>query len=161
MIIKKITVEDVPFLNETRNLVAQEYLHDSRTFTVDESLVWFNTFKPDYWIIWLNEERIGYFRLSNHSQESKNIYVGADIHPKFQGKGYGYQAYKKFLPILFGDYNLNKVSLEVLVTNKRAINLYHKLGFFNEGTKRQEVLKNNVYIDSCIMSMLRSEYKYD
>jgi RimJ/RimL family protein N-acetyltransferase len=38
-----------------------------------------------------------------------------------------------------------------------AYNLYKKLGFVDEGIKRQEVLKNGVYVDSVIMSMLRSE----
>jgi RimJ/RimL family protein N-acetyltransferase len=37
--------------------------------------------------------------------------------------------------------------------------LYKKLGFVQEGTKRKEIYKNGVYIDSEIMSMLRDEYE--
>lgn len=156
----KLNLEDIEFLVETRNLVAEEYLHDSRKFSVEEAKNWFLNTSPDYYVIWLNDTKIGYFRTSNYSNINKNIYIGADIHPNFQGKGYAYQAYLKFIPFLFGEYNLNKISLEVLATNTRAIKLYYKLGFFLEGTKRQEILKNSKYVDSHIMSMLRSEYKH-
>jgi len=47
----------------------------------------------------------------------------------------------------------------VLETNQRAINLYNKLGFIKEGVKREEVLKNNKWINSIVMSILKSEYK--
>jgi RimJ/RimL family protein N-acetyltransferase len=149
--------EDLEFLNETRNLVAEEYLHDSRKFTLDETYEWFEKNNPSYWTIWKAEERIGYFRLSNYSESNKNIYIGSDIHPSFQGKGYGYEAYLQFIPILFNKLNLHKITLEVLSSNLRAIHLYKKIGFVYEGTKRQEVFKNNKYVDSIIMSMLYNE----
>ena len=157
---KKIQENDLHFLNEVRNLYAEEFLHDSRCFSINETHYWFNKFNPDYWIIWNDNKRIGYFRLSNHSKENFNIYVGADIHPDFIGQGLGYKSYKEFLNFLFNDpaYELNKVSLEVLATNERALHLYKKLGFIYEGCKRQEVLKNNMYIDSIIMSILKQEW---
>ena len=54
---------------------------------------------------------------------------------------------------------LHKLSLEVLSTNKRAINLYKKLGFIKDGKKREDVLKPDGYVDSIIMSLLESEWK--
>jgi RimJ/RimL family protein N-acetyltransferase len=156
----KITFEDLAFLNGVRNLYAEEFLHDSRTFSLFETHGWFHRFNPDYWIIWEGEERAGYFRLSNHSKENRNIYIGADIHPGFAGIGLGYKSYKEFLNFLFneGEYDLHKVSLEVLATNTRAIHLYKKLGFVQEGCKRQEVLKGDTYVDSIIMSILKDEF---
>jgi RimJ/RimL family protein N-acetyltransferase len=89
---------------------------------------------------------------------NKNIYIGADISPKFKGKGLGKLSYEKFIPFLFETYNLNKISLEVLSNNIIALNLYKKLGFVTEGVKRQEVYKNNQWVDSIIMSILKNEY---
>jgi RimJ/RimL family protein N-acetyltransferase len=152
-----ITKEDLPFLNETRNLVAKEFLHDSRSFALEETIDWFEKHKPNYWMIWVDDCRIGYFRLSNYSVENRNIYIGADIHPSYQGKGYGYESYLKFLPFLFEELSLHKITLEVLSSNKRAIHLYNKLGFVHEGAKRQEVLKEDAHVDSHIMSILRDE----
>ena len=156
----KITFNDLRFLNDIRNLYAKEFLHDSRTFDLLQTYNWFNNTNPNFWIIWVNGDKIGYFRLSNYSKENHNIYIGADIHPKFIGKGLGYESYKEFMSFLFNDkeYNLHKISLEVLATNSRAIHLYKKLGFIQEGCKRQEVLKDDMYVDSIIMSILKNEF---
>ena len=53
---------------------------------------------------------------------------------------------------------MNKVSLEVLEHNERARRLYQRLGFVLEGVKRQEVWRNDRYLDSLLFSMLRSEF---
>lgn len=55
--------------------------------------------------------------------------------------GLGYNCYKKFIPFIFNYLNLHKISLEVLVTNDIAINLYKKIGFIFEGIKREDVIK--------------------
>jgi RimJ/RimL family protein N-acetyltransferase len=66
----------------------------------------------------------------------------------------------KFIPFIFDLYNLHKISLEVLSTNTRAISLYENLGFIKDGVKREEVYKNGKWIDSIIMSILKSEYEF-
>ena len=156
---KKIKEEDLQFLNYVRNEYCEEFLHDSRQFTLEETKEWFYKYNPDFYIITLDDERIGYFRLSNYSDVNKNIYIGADISPKFKGKGLGKLSYEKFIPFLFESYNLNKISLEVLSNNIIALNLYKKLGFVTEGVKRQEGYKNNQWVDSIIMSILKNEYE--
>jgi len=150
--------KDLEFLNEIRNYCAEEYLHDSRIFSLSDTLNWFRSTNPQYYIIFNNEEKIGYFRLSNYSIINRNIYIGADLHPKFWGKKLSYPSYQKFINYLFINYNLNKISLEVLSTNIRAYNLYKKLGFTQEGIKRQEIFKQNQFVDSIIMSLLKTEY---
>jgi len=156
--INRIQIDDLPFLCEVRNNYAEDFLHDSRTFTIDQTVEWFHKTNPDFWIIRDKNSRIGYFRLSNHSIINRNIYIGADIAPQFKGLGYAKKAYSIFMPKLFENYNLNKISLEVLSTNNVAINLYKKLGFVQEGIKRQEVLKKEVFVDSIIMSVLKQDY---
>jgi diamine N-acetyltransferase len=157
---RRLEIGDLDFLMEIRNGYAADFLHDSRTFDLAQTCEWFIKTQPDYWIISLEERRVGYFRLSNHSETNRNIYVGADIHPDFQGKGIATKAYREFLPFLFQEYDLNKISLEVLASNEKAIHLYEKLGFVYEGKKRQEVLKGKAFVDSIVMSMLRSEINF-
>lgn len=158
LLFHKIQPHDLPFLCKVRNHYAEDFLHDSRTFTLEQTTEWFEKTNPNFWIIRDKDRRIGYFRLSNHSVENKNIYIGADISPEFRGLGYAKKAYSIFIPFLFEKYELNKISLEVLSTNQVAINLYKKLGFFQEGIKRQEVWKKNTYVDSIIMSILKREF---
>ena len=155
----KLTYNDLPFLNEVRNECAVEYLHNSDTHTLEQTQEWFNKTNPEFWVIWENGERVGYFRTSEWSFENKNCYVGADIHKNCRGRGLGYEAYIKFLPFLFNKFELHKISLEVLSTNKRAISLYENVGFIVEGIKRDEVWKNGVWVDSIIMSILEDELK--
>ena len=157
---RKIKIEDLVFLNYVRNGYCEEFLHDGRKFTIDKTIKWFEKYTPDWYIIQNDGENIGYFRLSNHSMDAMNIYVGADIVPEHTGRGLGYSSYKVFLPYIFAEYGLNKVSLEVLSTNERAINLYKKIGFIVEGVKREEVLKKGKFVDSIIMSILRKELKW-
>lgn len=158
---RKLVTDDLLFLNKVRNECAKKYLHDSRTFTLEETVNWFNQKKPNFWTIWNNDVRIGYFRTSNYSAENKNIYVGADLHKNFRGKGLAYESYCKFLPFLFKEFDLHKISLEILETNEKAINLYKKLGFKIDGIKRDEILKNNAWVNSIVMSIMKNELNYE
>lgn len=155
---RKIQYEDCDFINEVRNSCAEKYLHESKKYSVDETKKWFYTLEIPYYVVYKNKIKIGYFRLSNYSEGNNSLYMGMDIHERFRGNGYASESYKMFIPYIFDKYQLNKISLEVLSTNIIAYNLYKKLGFVVEGVKRQEVLKNNVYIDSIIMSLLRKEF---
>jgi RimJ/RimL family protein N-acetyltransferase len=157
---REMTYEDLEFFLEVRNSCAPEYLHDSRLFDFDSAYVWwFNGAKKEYYIIEYDGVKIGYFRTSNYSEDNKNIYIGADLHSDWRGMGLSYVAYLQFIPFMFESLKLHKISLEVLSTNTRAINLYKKLGFVEEGRKREEVLKNGIYVDSVIMSILKDEYE--
>ena len=152
-------MSDLAFFNEVRNSCAEKYLHDSRKFTLEETQKWFLHTSNIYYIIENNGDRIGYFRTSNHSEINKNIYIGADLYENYRGMGLGYQAYKLFIDHLFTEFGFHKISLEVIETNGIAIRLYQKLGFIEEGRKREEVKKGGMYFDSVIMSILRSEWK--
>lgn len=158
MIFKPIETEDeLVFLNGVRNDCAAEFLHDSSTYSLDDTRRWHAQLKTPYYIVYDDGKKIGYFRTSNYSSINKNMYIGMDLHREFRGKGLAFQAYIVFIPYVFFSYLLNKVSLEVLASNIKAYDLYKRLGFVEEGIKRQEVYKNGIYIDSIIMSMLKSE----
>jgi len=53
--------------------------------------------------------------------------------------------------------NLNRVHLTVLANNERAVALYRRLGFKEEGCLRQAQFKNGQYLDVLVMSLLREE----
>lgn len=151
---------DVRFVNSVRNRYSKTYLHDSRTFTDEEALTWYKKSKPEFYIIEYLNKDIGYFRTSSYSKENRHICIGCDISPEFTNRGLGYISYRAFIGFIFKKYDLNKVYLEVLSTNERAIYLYEKLGFIKEGVKREEVLKDGEYIDSVIYSILKKEYNF-
>jgi len=75
------------------------------------------------------------------------------------GKGYGTEATRLAVEYAFGDLDLRKVSLGVMVKNVAAIKTYQRLGFVTEGTKRQEVLLEGKFEDVHWMGLLRDEYQ--
>lgn len=123
----KIKIDDLSFLHKVRNLYAKEFLHDKRLFEYDEVVDWFKKTNPNYWIISLKNEKIGYFRLNEQTNDS--IWIGADIAPEFTGKGYAKIAYNEFMYFLNKEFGIKTFYLLVLKSNTRAINLYNKLGF--------------------------------
>lgn len=154
----KITEEDLEFVNEVRNECV-EFLHDSNTFSLEQTKEWFKNTNPLFYVIWAEDIRIGYFRTSNYSKQNNNIYIGADIHKNYRGMGYGYLSYIQFIPFLFEELKLNKISLEVLESNNRAYSLYLKVGFSIVALKKEDVYKNGKYENSILMSILKKDLK--
>jgi diamine N-acetyltransferase len=74
------------------------------------------------------------------------------------GKGIGRDATVQMIHHAFDNLNLNRVQLVVLSTNKRAINLYKKIGFKKEGVLRQSVYKNGDFIDLVLMAIFKDDF---
>ncbi|WP_306432182.1 GNAT family N-acetyltransferase [Staphylococcus haemolyticus] len=54
---------------------------------------------------------------------------------------------------------MHKVDLKVFSFNDKAINLYKKLGFKEEGRNREAIYRNGFYQDIINMGLLENEYK--
>lgn len=114
------------------------------------------------------------FVIKNNDQEEKPVAMGGllniDYHhsnaelyimvcPELNGKGIGRLSVAWICNYGFLNLNLNKIYLYTLSTNHRAIRLYERIGFFQEGTMRLHIRQGNEYIDRYIYSMLRSEWE--
>jgi len=76
----------------------------------------------------------------------------------FWDHGYGTEATLLTLKHGFETINLNRIYLHVFETNLRAVHVYTKIGFVPEGRLRQTLFRNGRYIDTHVMSVLRSEW---
>jgi diamine N-acetyltransferase len=76
-----------------------------------------------------------------------------------RGEGAGEFATRGILKHAFMDLNLHRVYLTALADNERAIRLYRKAGFVEEGRLRQAVFKNGGYADMLQMAILSHEYR--
>ena len=85
--------------------------------------------------------------------------VALAIHPTHQGKGYGHEAMRMALQLAFTEYNAHKVELTVYAYNDPAINLYRKLGFQEEGRRRDSIYHQGTYYDTVWMGILRPEWE--
>jgi RimJ/RimL family protein N-acetyltransferase len=80
-------------------------------------------------------------------------------HPDYVGKGYGPDAIKVLLRWAFRVQNWNRVGLETLACNERAIRSYRGLGFVEEGRMREQAFFDGRYVDVVVMGMLRREWE--
>ncbi|SES03376.1 Acetyltransferase (GNAT) domain-containing protein [Lentzea xinjiangensis] len=73
------------------------------------------------------------------------------------GKGCGTLAIRHVLDHAFKERNLHRVDLEVYDFNERAIHVYKKLGFREEGRLRDALLWDGVFHDAIVMSILSTD----
>jgi RimJ/RimL family protein N-acetyltransferase len=74
------------------------------------------------------------------------------------GQGYGTAAVLEVLRIAFEKMNLNRVWLRVYENNTRAIRVYEKCGFRQEGVLREDHCSGGAYYNTLIMGILKREY---
>ena len=77
----------------------------------------------------------------------------------FLGHGYGTEATRLIIAYGLQTLQLHRIELEVYDFNPRAQHVYEKLGFVQEGIRRDVLLWDGVYHDAIVMSILAGEYK--
>lgn len=74
---------------------------------------------------------------------------------KNRNRGIGKFAIDAMVKHAFDDLNLQRIQLEVLRTNSRAISCYKKCGFEEEGIKHHSVYKNGEWNDVILMAKIK------
>ena len=97
-------------------------------------------------------------RLSAIDFVNRSMCVGGDIAEEFAGQGHGKIMYEMIFKLGFDTWGMNRLWLSVLESNNRAINLYKKMGFIDEGVQRKAIYKDGKYLDYLNMSILKDEY---
>lgn len=105
-------------------------------------------------------EYIGNVGIHNIYWPSRNGRLAIIIGNKHaQGQGLGQAALRGIVKNGFEDLNLHKLWLRCFKTNKRAVHIYKKHGFSEDGVDREEYFHKGDYHDLIKMSMLDREYK--
>lgn len=122
--------EDLRFLMELRNQNLEFYF-DQTQVDWEMQVRWWQKAKADsdnrYFLAWYRGQRVGIGRL--HRIESDPIGIGGDIEEGFRGRGLGRKLFETLIALCQHTYGAEKIWLEVLPSNHRAINLYVSLGF--------------------------------
>lgn len=79
--------------------------------------------------------------------------------PDYRGKGYGVDALELALGYAFRELNLHRVGLSVISYNTRAIRAYEKVGFVQEGVRREAICRDGRRFDDILMGILRREWE--
>jgi RimJ/RimL family protein N-acetyltransferase len=103
---------------------------------------------------------IGYVTYYGHDSRNRAASLGIAIaESAYRNKGYGTEAMQLTLDYGFNELNLNRVELNVASFNPRAIHVYKKIGFIEEGVLRQTDFVDGIYHDSIVMSLLREKWE--
>jgi RimJ/RimL family protein N-acetyltransferase len=74
------------------------------------------------------------------------------------GQGLGHNMLAELLRIVFEDLRAHRLFLDVFDDNSRARHVYESLGFQYEGLMREAALRDGVYCNLHLMSILAGEY---
>lgn len=80
------------------------------------------------------------------------------VRKKSGGQGIGRDAFELLLNYAFNELNFHRLSLRVFSFNRRAITLYKKLGFKEEGIMREAFYRSGQWHDIHMMGILKGEY---
>ncbi len=106
-----------------------------------------------------DDQLIGFVALHSVEWNNQACLMAIGIgHPDYRSKGYGTDALQLILQYAFLELNLNRVGLDVIEYNERAVRAYEKVGFKREGSMRAAVLRDNRSYDRLILGILRSEW---
>lgn len=89
--------------------------------------------------------------------KSANFRIGI-FKSHLTGQGLGHWMIYNTLEYAFEVLNLNRISLDVFSFNKRALHLYKKMGFTEEGRLREAIKDGDNYADDILMSILQREW---
>ena len=156
--IRDIEIEDYKEISKIRKMpgVMENILSnkDEEEESIKEKII--NRDKNQYWYVAEeNGKVIGLGILMNHGNLRKK-HVGVItlmVNSDYQNKGVGSLLMDKLIN-LSESINIIRLELCVFRDNYKAINLYKKFGFKEEGINVKSALKNGEYIDEIMMARI-------
>lgn len=102
---------------------------------------------------------IGFASLNDIEWNNGSAWLGIGIGPaELRGRGLGAEALQLLLQFAFAELNLRRVGLTVIAYNERAISMYRRMGFVEEGVIRRAVEREGAHYDLLVMGLLREEW---
>ena len=168
IILRKMTAQDIEIYHKWRNdievmqttapILDVYRIEDTDEF-VNQKILRSSTSKCYIIIEKQSKKPIGITSLINIDLKNRNAECIIDIGEKEAwGKGYGSEAMKLLLDYGFLEMNLHRISLRVFSFNSRAIKLYEKLGFQQEGRSSEAIFRDGAWHDIIHMGVLQSNY---
>jgi RimJ/RimL family protein N-acetyltransferase len=110
-------------------------------------------------VIKKGERLIGNIGLHRINRVNRSAMLGIAIGDLgMASKGLGTEAIRLMLDYGFGTLNLHRIELFVHDFNERAQNAYKKLGFVEEGRKREALYLDGKYHDELMLAILKDEW---
>lgn len=129
-------------INKNFTFNAKNYTEDNAIDFIEKS--WVDKEHRHYAIADANDEYLGTISLKNISLLNRTAEYAIALRTRAIGKGVSSYATKEIIKIAFEELDLNRVYLNVLSENTRAIKFYEKMNFVYEGEFKQHILKDGI-----------------
>jgi len=100
--------------------------------------------------------QIGLYRIDHFNRRCE---LGISLGRAYWGKGFGQDAVRTLVDYAFMHLNMNRVSLQVLADDPRALGAYRKVGFVEEGRLRQQAWVQGRFEDELLMAVVREDWE--
>lgn len=127
---------------------------DEYTMTVDREIEWINNLNNGtnslVLIARLDKTIVGllFFMPNSKRKNAHTGEFGVNVHPDFQGLGIGEHLVNRLLQWARQNEQIEKVILQVFATNSKAVGLYKKMGFIEEGRHKKAIKQiDGAYVD--------------
>jgi len=122
---------------------------------VKENIIYSRKNKVPFLGIFLNDHtHIGNIRLPGHDKKNKRILLGIMVFDtSFNGKGYGTEALKHLSDYLLSECDINKITADYCIKNVASKRMFKKSNYKVEGILRKNLLIENSYEDTEIVSL--------
>lgn len=105
-------------------------------------------------------EMLGWVHLHDIDGRNGTATVGIVIDPEHWRRGFGYQALAAVTIHAFDDLRLARLEAEILAMNKPSKQLFEKVGFRHEGTRRQGYFTARSRLDVDVYGLLATEFAW-
>lgn len=109
-------------------------------------------------LVCVDDERAGTVSLAPIDHRRGWANLGYWIHPDHQGRGYATHAARLLIDHGFRELRLHRISATIHATNEASIRVTEKLGFTEEGRKRDDAFCDGEYVDRLVFSVLEDEW---
>lgn len=169
LILKPLSLSNLSsdYLNWMNDPEVSKYIISGSNYTLKKLEIFLkDVVKKDiyFWAIHLknNNKHIGNIKIDpiniKHGLGQYGIMMGDKSE---WNKGYAKESSLAVINYCFNKLKLRKITLEVIADNISAFHLYKKLGFLEEGLRKNQEFHNNSYCDSYIMALFNPEFNYE
>lgn len=169
LVLRPFRLDDVKaaFSNWTSDDKVTEYLrwptHESISVTEKVIQSWITEYiNPSFYqwaIVWKAiDEPVGTISVAARDEALNILHVGYCIGSKWWRQGITSEAFSAIIPYLFQEVGANRIESQHDPNNPHSGDVMKKCGLSYEGTLRQADFSNKGVVDSCMYSLLKSEW---
>jgi RimJ/RimL family protein N-acetyltransferase len=110
-------------------------------------------------VITLDGAAVGRCTLFAEDALARHAEVGIALVPEARGRGVGTAALRQLVEFAFRRRNLRRLHLVAIESNVAGLAVYRKIGFLEEGRRREHCWVRGRYEDEVIMGLLRADWE--